>query len=78
MTTTYDRVARIVVEQLGVDADRVTPSATFIDDLNGDSLDLVEFTLRLEEEFGIEISDDSADGIETVQDAVDHVERRSA
>ncbi|MHB8892179.1 MAG: acyl carrier protein [Candidatus Limnocylindrales bacterium] len=77
MTTTYDRVARIVVEQLGVDADRVTPSATFIDDLNADSLDLVEFTLSLEEEFGIEISDDSADGIETVQDAVDYVERRS-
>ena len=71
---TYERLKKIVVEQLGVDQDQVTPEASFVDDLNADSLDLVELIMSLEEEFGAEISDEDAEKIRTVQDAVDYVE----
>ena len=72
--TTYDRLKKLIVEQLGVDEDEVTPQASFVDDLNADSLDLVELIMSLEEEFGMEISDEDAEKIKKVQDAVDYIE----
>jgi acyl carrier protein len=72
--STYERLKKIVVEQLGVDEDEVKPEASFVDDLNADSLDLVELIMSLEEEFGAEISDEDAENIRTVQDAVDYIE----
>jgi acyl carrier protein len=76
--TTYERLKKIVVEQLGVDEDQVTPEASFVDDLNADSLDLVELIMSLEEEFGAEISDEDAEKIRTVQDAVDYIDEHSS
>lgn len=75
MTTVYDRVKTIVVDKLGVDEDDVTESASFIENLNADSLDLVELIMAFEEEFStnddqLEISDDDAAKIATVSDAV--------
>ena len=66
------RVKDIIVEQLGVNADQVTPDAKFIEDLGADSLDTVELVMALEEEFGIEIPDEDAEKITTVQNAVDY------
>ena len=74
MAATYDRLKKIIVEQLGVDEEEVKPEASFVDDLNADSLDLVELIMSLEEEFGMEISDEDAERIQTVQDAVDFIE----
>jgi acyl carrier protein len=74
VASTYDRLKKIVVEQLGVDEDEVKPEASFVDDLNADSLDLVELIMSLEEEFGAEISDEDAEKIRTVQDAADYIE----
>jgi acyl carrier protein len=71
---TYDRLKKIIVEQLGVDEEEVTPQASFVEDLNADSLDLVELIMSLEEEFGMEISDEDAEKIQKVQDAVDFIE----
>jgi acyl carrier protein len=70
MSDTADRVRKIVVEHLGVDADKVTDNASFIDDLGADSLDTVELVMAFEEEFGIEIPDDAAETIQTFGDAV--------
>ena len=75
--STYERLKKIVIEQLGVDEEQVVPEASFVDDLNADSLDLVELIMSLEEEFGAEISDEDAERIRTVQDAVDYVEERA-
>lgn len=69
----FERVKKIVVEQLEVEPDQVTPEATFANDLNADSLDTVELVMALEEEFDIEIPDEAAEQIDTVQKAVDHI-----
>jgi acyl carrier protein len=70
---TFPRVKKIIVEQLGVEDDEVVPTASFVEDLNADSLDLVELIMSLEEEFGMEISDEEAEKIVSVQDAVDYI-----
>ncbi len=70
MSETTDRVTKIVVEHLGVDADKVTVESSFIDDLGADSLDIVELVMAFEEEFGVEIPDDAAEKIATVKDAI--------
>jgi acyl carrier protein len=69
------RVKKIVVEHLGVDEDKVTDGASFIDDLGADSLDTVELVMTFEEEFGCEIPDDAAEKILTVKDAVNYIEQ---
>ena len=70
MSDIADRVKKIVIEHLGVDAEKVNEGASFIDDLGADSLDTVELVMAFEEEFGVEIPDDAADTILTVGDAV--------
>ncbi len=72
-TSTETRVKEIITEQLGVDEKEVTPDASFIDDLGADSLDTVELVMALEEEFDIEISDEDAEKIITVGDAVNYI-----
>ena len=74
---TLSKVRRIVAEQLGIDEDQVVPTASFQEDLSADSLDLVELIMSLEEQFGLEISDEEAEGIKTVQDALDYIEKHS-
>ena len=74
MSETADRVKKIVVEHLGVEQDKVTEDASFIDDLGADSLDIVELVMAFEEEFGVEIPDDAAEKITTVKDAIDYIE----
>ena len=78
MSDVAERVKKIVVEHLGVDADKVVESANFIDDLGADSLDTVELVMAFEEEFGVEIPDDQAETITTVGDAVKFLEKASA
>lgn len=73
--TIAERVKKIIVESLGVGADKVTKEASFIDDLNADSLDLVQLVMDCEEEFGIEISDAEAETWLTVGDAITYVEK---
>jgi acyl carrier protein len=70
----YDRLKKIIVDQLGVDESEVVPSASFVEDLNADSLDLVELIMSLEEEFKLQISDEDAEKITTVQEAQDYIE----
>jgi acyl carrier protein len=71
--TVERRVIEIIVEQLGVSEEEVTIEASFIEDLGADSLDLVELIMAMEEEFGIEISDEDAEKIQTVQDVVNYI-----
>lgn len=74
MSETADRVKKIVVEHLGVESDKVTEQASFIDDLGADSLDIVELVMAFEEEFGVEIPDDAAEKITTVSDAITYID----
>lgn len=69
----FQKLKSIVVEQLGVDEEDVTMESSFVDDLNADSLDLVELIMSLEEEFGLEISDEEAENIGTVNNAVEYI-----
>ncbi|MBX2860175.1 MAG: acyl carrier protein [Vampirovibrio sp.] len=71
----FDRVKKVIVEQLSVDEAEVTPEASFTQDLGADSLDTVELVMAFEEEFGLEIPDEEAEKIQTVQDAVSHIEK---
>jgi acyl carrier protein len=74
MATIAERLKKIVVDQLGVEESEVVPSASFVEDLNADSLDLVELIMSLEEEFKLQISDEDAEKITTVQEAQDYIE----
>ena len=74
MSETADRVKKIVVEHLGVEAEKVSEEASFIDDLGADSLDIVELVMAFEEEFGVEIPDDAAEKIATVNDAIAYID----
>ena len=78
MATVFDRLKKLIVDQLGVEEDQVTPGVSFVDDLNADSLDLVELIMAMEEEFSdserqIRIPDKDAEEIKTVQDAIDYI-----
>jgi len=75
--STFDRVKKVVVEQLDVAEDEVTPQASFVDDLGADSLDVVELVMGLEEEFDIEIPDEDAEKITTVQEAVTYIDEKT-
>ncbi len=79
MATVFERVRKIIAEQLGVDEGEINPQTSFVDDLNADSLDLVELIMSLEEEFSkegksVEVSDEDAEKIVTVQDAVTYIQ----
>ena len=78
MSDVAERVTKSVVENLGVDEGKVTPNASFIDDLGADSLDTVELVMAFEEEFGCEIPDDAAEKILTVKDAIDYIQSHSS
>ncbi|NCR14663.1 MAG: acyl carrier protein [Microcystis aeruginosa LL13-03] len=75
-TSIFDRVQKVVVEQLDVEPEKVTPEASFANDLQADSLDVVELVMALEEEFDIEIPDEAAEQIDTVGKAVDHISEK--
>ena len=71
------KVKEIIVQQLGVDAEKVTPEASFVDDLGADSLDVVELVMAFEEEFGVEIPDEAAEKIATVKDALEFLKQNT-
>jgi len=71
-----DRVSAIIVEQLGVTKEELAPGASFIDDLGADSLDIVELVMAMEEEFDIEIPDDDAERIQTIEDVISYVKEK--
>ncbi len=73
MASVEEKVKHIIVEQLGVDEQEVKPEASFVDDLGADSLDVVELVMALEEEFGLEISDEDAEKLLSVKQAVDYI-----
>jgi acyl carrier protein len=77
MSDIAERVKKIVVEHLGVEESKVVPTASFIDDLGADSLDTVELVMAFEEEFGVEIPDDAAEKILTLQDAVNFIQQNA-
>ncbi len=76
MAVDFDKVKRIIIDQLGVEEAEVTEDASFVDDLGADSLDTVELVMALEEEFGIEIPDEDAEKIITVGDAIKYIESK--
>ena len=78
MSETAERVKKIVVEHLGVEAEKVTEEASFIDDLGADSLDIVELVMAFEEEFGVEIPEDDAEKITTVNDAIEYIDNHKS
>ncbi len=77
MAAVEEKVKQIIVDQLGVEPSEVTPAASFVDDLGADSLDRVELVMALEETFGVEIPDEDAEKISTVQDAVDYIQKNA-
>ncbi|MBI3810857.1 MAG: acyl carrier protein [Nitrospirae bacterium] len=77
MAAADEKVKKIIIEQLGVDEEDVTPDASFVDDLGADSLDTVELVMAFEEEFGIEIPDEDAEKILTVQNVIDYIKERA-
>ncbi|AAV89903.1 acyl carrier protein [Zymomonas mobilis subsp. mobilis ZM4 = ATCC 31821] len=78
MSDTAERIKKIVVEHLGVEPDKVVENASFLDDLGADSLDIIELVMAFEEEFGVEIPDDSVEKIGTVKDAVSYIDEHKA
>jgi len=74
--TVQQEVIDIIIEQLGVDANDVTPEKSFVEDLNADSLDLTELIMTFEERFGFEISEEDAEKLKTVNDVIDYIEKR--
>ncbi|MES2253045.1 MAG: acyl carrier protein [Pseudomonadota bacterium] len=78
MTDISTRVKKIVIEHLGVDESKVVSSASFVDDLGSDSLDQVEMVMKFEEEFNIEIPQDAAEKITTIQSAIDYIEANAS
>ena len=78
MASVEERVKQIIVEQLGVDEAEVTPTASFVDDLGADSLDIVELVMAFEEAFELEIPDEDAEKITTVKDAVEYIENKTS
>lgn len=76
MSEVAEKVKKIIVDQLSVNAEDVKPEAAFVDDLGADSLDLTELIMAMEEEFGVEIADDDAQKIVKVQDAIDYIEKK--
>ena len=74
---TIEKVKQIIAEQLGVDENEITPSSSFVEDLGADSLDTVELVMALEENFSIEIPDEDAEKIRTVQDAIDYIDKHA-
>jgi len=77
MEPVADRVKKIIVDQLGVEEETVTPEASFVDDLGADSLDTVELVMALEEEFGVEIPDEDAEKITRVKEAIEYIEKHA-
>ncbi len=75
MSTTYERVKKVIVKQLGRSEEEITENASFVDDLGADSLDVVELVMGLEEEFDVEIKDEDAEKITTVKEAIDYVDQ---
>ena len=73
-----DKIKQIIADQLGIDEDEVVPEASFIDDLGADSLDIVEMIMAFEEEFDMEIPDEDAEKIKTVQNVIDYIKHPSA
>lgn len=77
MSTVLERVTKVIVDRLGVEESEVKPEASFTNDLGADSLDVVELVMELEDEFDMEISDEDAEGMATVGDAVTYIEKTS-
>jgi acyl carrier protein len=78
MSSVEERVVNIVAEQLGVDKDKIKPESNFVNDLGADSLDTVELVMELEEEFDINIADDAAEKIQTVGEAINHINNNAS
>jgi len=76
MAVDFEKIKKIIVDQLGVDESEVTPEASFVDDLGADSLDTVELVMALEEEFGIEIPDEDAEKLLTIEDVINYIEAK--